>query len=175
MAGVFVKFSMLWKLCFKNHRGYGKMELGMLHSETSWRVVWRQEAQWRWSSHRLAARKHTSIVFSWNTPLWRLGGGLLWERAYSQPRGSLWLSPVCKGKRIKSYAREEQNRCGGLDMNASPHRRMCLNAWSIRSGTVRRCGHIGGSGPLWGQGLRSHMFKLCPVWHTVSCCLGIKM
>ena len=37
------------------------------------------------------------------------------------------------------------NRCGA-------HRLMCLNAWPIGSGTVRRCGLAGGSVPLWGAG-----------------------
>ena len=41
------------------------------------------------------------------------------------------------------------NQCGGLNMY-DPHRIMCLNAWSIGSGTIRRCGLVGGSVSLWG-------------------------
>jgi hypothetical protein len=47
----------------------------------------------------------------------------------------------------------------GLNRNGS-HSLMCLNAWPIRSGTVRRCGLVGGSVSLWGQASRSPMHKL---------------
>lgn len=53
---------------------------------------------------------------------------------------------------------------------------MCLNACLIRNGIIRRYDLVGGSLSLWGQALRSPMFKLCIVWHTVSFyCLQIKM
>ena len=35
----------------------------------------------------------------------------------------------------------------GLD-TYGPHRFMCLNAWPIGSGTIGRCGLVGGSVPL---------------------------
>jgi hypothetical protein len=38
------------------------------------------------------------------------------------------------------------------------HRFMCLNAWPMRSGTIRRCGLVGGSVSLWRQALRSHIY-----------------
>ena len=35
---------------------------------------------------------------------------------------------------------------------------ICLNAWPIRSHTIRRCGFVGGSVPLWGWASRFPMF-----------------
>jgi hypothetical protein len=49
--------------------------------------------------------------------------------------------------------------CGGLN-RYGPDRLMCLNAWPIVSGTVRRCGLFGGSVSLWGQNFRSPMLTL---------------
>jgi hypothetical protein len=46
--------------------------------------------------------------------------------------------------------------CSGLKRNA-PHRLMCLNAWPIRNGTIRKCGLVG-VGVAW----------LEEVWHCVK-------
>lgn len=64
----------------------------------------------------------------------------------------------------------------------------CLNAWPIACGAIRRygldgggvallerCGLAEGRVSLWRQALRSYTLKLCPVRHTVSCCLWIKI
>ena len=66
--------------------------------------------------------------------------------------------------------------CGSLN-RYDHHRLMCLNVWPIRTGTIGRCGLVGGSYVTVGTGtLRSYMLKLCLLWHTVSfCCLLIKM
>lgn len=46
---------------------------------------------------------------------------------------------------------------------------MCLYAWPIGSGMIRRCGVVGVDEAVLekvcpvGQALKSHMFKLCPV------------
>ena len=40
------------------------------------------------------------------------------------------------------------------------HRLMCVNAWPMGSGTIRRCDLVGGTVLLWGWALRSHMVKL---------------
>ena len=37
---------------------------------------------------------------------------------------------------------------GGLN-RYGPHRLMCLNAWPIGRGTIRRCGFVEGSVSLW--------------------------
>jgi hypothetical protein len=54
------------------------------------------------------------------------------------------------------------------------HRLMCLNAWPMGSGTIRRCGLIGGGVALLAkyvtvrQGFEViYMLKLWPVWITV--------
>ena len=58
--------------------------------------------------------------------------------------------------------------CGGLNRFGS-HRFMCLNAWPIGSGTIRRCGLVGVGVALMekvchcGFALRSAMLKLCLV------------
>ena len=58
----------------------------------------------------------------------------------------------------------------------SPHRLICLNAWPIESGTIRRCALVERNVSLLGQALMSHVLKLCPVWLIVSfCCLWIKI
>lgn len=57
--------------------------------------------------------------------------------------------------------------CGGLN-RYGPFRLMCLNAWPIRSGAIKRCGLIKGSESLWGQALRSYMLKLDLVWQSPS-------
>ena len=41
-------------------------------------------------------------------------------------------------------------------------------AWPIGSGTVRRCGLVGGSVSLWGQASRSPVLKLCPKKNQAS-------
>ena len=42
--------------------------------------------------------------------------------------------------------------CGDLNSTGS-HRLICLNAWPIGSGTIRRCGFIGGVWPSWRLGI----------------------
>jgi hypothetical protein len=51
--------------------------------------------------------------------------------------------------------------CGGLN-KSGPHKLMCLNAWCIQSGSLRRCGLIGVGVSFWrkyvtggGRALRS--------------------
>jgi hypothetical protein len=51
--------------------------------------------------------------------------------------------------------------CGGLNKNV-PHRLMCLNAWPIGSGTIRRCGLVGGSVSLYGVGLKASYVQALP-------------
>jgi hypothetical protein len=46
-----------------------------------------------------------------------------------------------------------------VSIGMAPHRLMCLNAWPIGSGTIRRYGLVGGSVSLWGRALRSNMPK----------------
>lgn len=48
--------------------------------------------------------------------------------------------------------------CGGLNRNDPTD--SYLNAWHIRSGTIRRYVLVGGSVPLWRLALRSYMLKL---------------
>ena len=53
------------------------------------------------------------------------------------------------------------------DLNTyGPHRLTCLNARPIGSGTIRRCGLVGGSVSLWGRALRYPMLKLHPEWNS---------
>lgn len=44
----------------------------------------------------------------------------------------------------------------GVNRNG-PDRLMCLNAWPIGNGTIRRYGLIGGSMPLWEAGVKIMM------------------
>jgi hypothetical protein len=63
------------------------------------------------------------------------------------------------------------------------HGLMCLNAWAIGLGTIRRLwlywsryGLVGGTVSLWRQTLKSYILKQWPVWLIVSfCCLQIKI
>jgi hypothetical protein len=73
--------------------------------------------------------------------------------------------------------------CGAMNRNQL-HRLLCLNAWLRGSDTTRRCGLVEVGVALleevchWGMGWasRSPMFKLHPVWYTVSSwCLWIQM
>ena len=63
---------------------------------------------------------------------------------------------------------------GGLN-RYGPHRLMCVNAWPVGSGTIRRCGIAGVSVALLrtsvtvGVGLEVfYMLRLLPIQHTVS-------
>ena len=62
--------------------------------------------------------------------------------------------------------------CGGLNKNG-PQRLMCLNAWPIGSGTIRKC-CLAGVGvallekvSLWRQALRSQVLSLGLMWHSL--------
>jgi hypothetical protein len=54
--------------------------------------------------------------------------------------------------------------CGGLN-RYSPHRHMFLNAWPTGSGSIRRCGLVGGSVSLLGVDFEVSLPKLHPVWN----------
>lgn len=77
----------------------------------------------------------------------------------SHPRGAAFpsedacldfciLSGLCYRYRVPYLV--FQLGSGGSNRN-SPHRLKCLNAWPVRSGTVRRHDLVGGSVPLWRQ------------------------
>lgn len=52
----------------------------------------------------------------------------------------------------------EGGGCGGLNRNG-PHRLMSLNAGPMESGTISRCGHVGGNASLRGWAWWSPMLK----------------
>jgi len=58
---------------------------------------------------------------------------------------------------------------GGLN-RSGPQRLMCLNAWPIGSGTIRRCGLVRGNVSLCGRALRSPVFKLSVTQSSPASC-----
>ena len=82
--------------------------------------------------------------------------------------------PLAKQTSLQQYPAE--GTCGSLN-RYGPHKLLCLKAWLIGSGTVRRCSLVGvgvallGSASLWEAALRSPVLKL----QTISfCCLCIR-
>lgn len=61
---------------------------------------------------------------------------------------------------------------GSLNRNGPTDSRFYV--WPLESGAIS--GLAGGNALLWRWVLMSSIFKLCPVWYTVSfCCMQIKM
>ena len=67
---------------------------------------------------------------------------------------------------------EGKTGCDALNRYGS-HRLLCLNAWPIGSGTIRRCGLVRGSVSLLGVGLSSPMLKIYLMVHTVLSLLPV--